>query len=167
MADPIAKLSTTHELMGDWILQNPGRTLREMSVHFKYSPSWLCQVINSDMFKAYMQERLKDVHAHVTADIPTLLKGTATLAIERVTEVLQKTEDADTIIDGFDKVMKAYGFGAAPKVGMLGNVQNQQNNFYLSKDEFAKAQQSLKDAHQSPAPAVPEKVIGGDLLPAT
>jgi hypothetical protein len=167
MGDPVKKLSVTHELLGDWILANPGGTYREMSAHFNYSVSWLCQIVNSDMFKAYMAERVKEVHSLVSMDIPTMLKGTAALAIERVNDVLVKTEDAEIVADLFDKVMNRYGYSAAPKTGALGGSgHNVQNNFYLTKDDFNQAQEQLKVAHQTPAPAIPEKIADGVALPA-
>jgi hypothetical protein len=163
-------LSPTHELMGDWILANPGGTLRDMSAHFKYSPSWLSQVINSDMFRAYIGERLKEVHAHVTADIPTLLKGTAALAIERMNEVLMKTEDADVIVDAFDKVLHRHGYAPNAKGLQGGPTIGQQNNvFFLNKEDLKAAKHALVGAHapELPAPAPAEKVVNGELVPTT
>jgi hypothetical protein len=60
------QLDAIHELMGDWIVQNPGGTLRELSAHFGYSVSWSVMVINSNMFQAYMARRLGSV------DVPVL-----------------------------------------------------------------------------------------------
>jgi len=84
-AQPIQKLSTIHEMIALWILQNPGGTYRQMGAYFGYSIPWLCQVVNSDLFKAYIGERMKEISSGVTQDIPAMLKGAAVLAIERVT----------------------------------------------------------------------------------
>lgn len=162
-------LTPTHELMADWILQNPGGTLRDMTAHFGYSASWLSQVMNSDMFKAFIREKLNGVHAHVLADIPTMLRGTAALAIERVNEVLQKTEDAKTIIDSFDSVMHRFGY-APSKAAAPGATINAGNVFFLNKDDMKQVKQTLVESHEvvlsAPAPAPVEKVVDGELLPA-
>ncbi len=152
-------MTPTHELMGEWILQNPGGTLRAMSAYFGYSASWLSQVINSDMFRAYMAERMGNIQANVAMDIPARMRVLAELACERMEEVLNNSEDADTIKDSFDKVMHRYGYAPNAKTGMpvQGGTINQQNNvFFLSREDFLRTQEKLIKAHA--APALPQPV---------
>lgn len=146
-------LKPVHELFGDWILANPGGTLREMGAHFGYSPAWISMVLNSDMFKAYMAERLKDVHAAVTQDIPTMLRGTAALAIERMNEVLENTDDPDLIVEAFDKVLHRYGYAPNSRASPAAATQFiQQNNvFYLDREQLAEARRALEAAHKPEA----------------
>jgi hypothetical protein len=155
--------SPTHELMMDWILENPGGTLREMGAYFGYSVSWLSTMMNSDAFKAYAGERLKDVHAHVTQDVPAKMRALAEVAIERMEEMLVKTEDPDIIKDSFDKVMNRYGYApGSQRQGPLAPGGFQQNNlFFLSPEQFLKAQQTLINAHmpkELPQSALPQTV---------
>lgn len=178
MADPIQKLSPTHELIASWILQNPDGTYRQMSVYFKYSIPWLCTVVNSDLFKAYMAERMKEINACVAQDIPAMLRATAVLAIERVTEVIEKSEDADTLIDAFDKVMHRYGYAPNSKASPAaqgGNIMQQNNVFYLNKDELKEVRGQLLESHAPrlalevlPPAAQEEKVMDGlESMPTT
>lgn len=160
-------LTPTHELMGNWIVANPGGTLREMGAYFGYSVSWLSQVINSDMFKAYMADRLGEIHANVMADIPQRMAALTHLAIDRMTETLEKTEDGDLIKDSFDKVLHRYGYapGAANAVQPRGPRPSgpmlQQNNvFYLTREQFQSAQEKLVRAHDRPA--LPQPQTEGD-----
>lgn len=159
MADDILKrgLTPTHELMGDWMLQNPGGTLRQMGAHFGYSISWLSQVMNTDLFKAYMAGRLKEVHCNVNADIPAKLRALADLSIERMIEKLETTEDTKVILESFDSIMHRYGFAPNAKNGAQAQVQvnNQQNNFYLSRDDFQQAHEKLVHSHEQQPPAAP------------
>lgn len=156
-------MTPTHELMGEWIMQNPGGTLTEMGAHFKYSISWLSQVINTDMFRAYMKKRMGDVQAVVTQDVPAKMAVLAHVACDRMLEVLQKTGDPDTITESFDKVMHRYGYAPNAKTGLHpqgpGAAIGQQNNFYLSRDDFQKVQGKLIESHapQLPQPSEPEK----------
>ena len=153
-------VSPTHELMMDWIIQNPGGTLREMGAYFDYSVSWLSTVMNSDAFKAYAAERLKDVHTVVTQDVPTRMRGLAHLAIDKMEEMLEKTADPDLIKDSFDKVMNRYGYAPGSARGApspLGSVQ-QNNLFFLSPQQFVKAQETLIRAHSNP-PALPHSEL--------
>lgn len=145
-----------HEAFADYMLINPGCTLREMSAVFGYTGAWICTVINSDMFKAYFAGRRADINVSIADDLPSKLAAAAHMATERLMEVIEKTEDADTLIDAFDKVLHRYGYapnakGGAQSAGTINN--NTQNVFYLNKDELAAARDKLLAAH---APAVKE-----------
>lgn len=149
-------LTPTHELMMDWILENPGGTLKQMGAYFDYSPSWLSTVMHTDAFKAYAAERMKDVHATVTADIPARMRALAEISIEKMTEVMLKAEDADTIKDGFDKVMARYGYAPGQQKNNPLAPASQTNVFFLSPQQFAHAQQRLIEAHSNaPRSALP------------
>jgi len=151
-------LSDLHKALADWILLNPGGTLRAMGAHFGYSPAWLCTVTNSDMFRAYMEERRNGVDAAILDDLPARLRAAAHIATERVIEVIEKSEDADTLIDAFDRVLHRYGYAPNAKTGAqpaaAGFTQN--NVFFLTRDEFAGAKQKLIEAH---AEAVTEAAV--------
>jgi len=148
-------MTPTHELMGEWILQNPGGTLREMGAHFGYSETWLSQVINSDMFKAYMAQRMGDIQSYVSLDIPQKMAHLANQSIERMREVLEKTNDAEVIKDSFDKVMHRYGYAPnarnaiQPDGPKPGAVQN--NVFFLSAEDHARVKEKLINSHAQPA----------------
>lgn len=145
-------IKPVHEAFADYMLINPGCTLRQMGEYFGYTVSWICTVINSDMFKAYMAGRREQICATVAEDLPSKLRGAAHLATERMVEILEKTEDSDTVIDCFDKILHRYGYapnaknGAQAQAGRM--VLNQQNNnFYLTKEELAGAKGHLIEAH--------------------
>src|SRR3972149_5309279 len=117
------------------------------------------------MRRAIVGETRDWAQAGVMADIPTMLRGTATLAIERMNEVLQKTEDGEMIVDAFDKVLHRYGYAPKPGAGAPGAVNLQTNNvFFLNKEDYASAKQALVSAHVAlPAPAPAEKEVSGEL----
>ena len=147
-------LKPFHQLLGEYLLQRPQATLRELSAFFGYSPSWICQVMGTDMFKAYMAERMKDVQATVTQDVPAKMAALAHLSIERMSEVLEKTGDGELILDSFDKVMHRYGYAPNAKnaVNAGGPAIGQQNNiFYLDQQQFRRVQEKLINAHAQPA----------------
>lgn len=170
---PILSLSDTHKMIANWILANPGGTYRQMQAVFPYSIPWLCQVVKSDLFQAYMGERLKSVNAAVDQDIPAMLRGTAVLAIERLNGVLEKTEDAKTIVDAFDSVLHRYGFAPNAKAAPAAQqpLVQQNNVFYLGREDLKEVRGELLNAHrvpQAPAPALPaaDEVVIGPEVPA-
>lgn len=140
-------LSYLHEALADWLFINPGGTLREMGAHFGYSQSWLCQVINTDMFKAYVASRREQISAQIAESLPKKLEAAAHLATERVIEVIEKSQDSETLLNAFDKVMHRYGYAPKP-TGGNGAPLVQNNVFYLTRDELGKAREKLVDAHE-------------------
>lgn len=148
-------MSPTHLLIAEWIVQNPGGTYAQMSGFFGYSISWLCTLVNSDMFKAHLATRVKDIQAVTTQDVPEKMRVLATLACERMTEVLKESTDKEQITDAFDKVMHRFGYAPNAKTGITPQgpaIGTQNNVFYLNQEQFAKVQGRLIDAHADPAP---------------
>lgn len=162
---PVQKLNDLHEALADYLLVNPGATYAEMGAHFSYSVSWLCTVVNSDMFQAYFAKRRTEIGVFIAASLPKKLESAAHLAVEKVIKVLERTEDADLILDAFDKVLHRYGYapnakggGAQAAMQQQGNIQN---NFFLQKEEFELARGQLIENHKAKeenggaAPALP------------
>ena len=147
MSAVLAKLNVAHDGMMDYILQNPGATLREISGYFGYTIPWVCQVVNSDIFQSRLAERRQEVEGLIARDIPAKLRAAADLSIERIIDKIGTSEDPDFLLDAFDKVMHRAGY--APKAhGGSGpggaGVANQQNNFfYLTKEDLAQMRPGL------------------------
>lgn len=159
-------IKPVHEAFADYMLVNPGCKLREMGEMFGYSVPWICTVINSDMFKAYFAGRRGDIAVHIMDDLPTRLAAAGQLATERIIEVLEKTEDSETIIDSFDKILHRLGYAPNAKGGPAtpaGNVQN--NNFFLGVKDMNEARALLIDSHS--AQQGTEKVLNALPAPAT
>lgn len=164
---PVLKngIKGVHEAFADYMLINPGCTLREMAAVFGYTPAWICTVINSDMFKAYFAERRLGINASIAEDLPSKLAAAAHLATERMIEVVEKSQDAEVLIDAFDKILHRYGYAPNAKGGAQSAqvINNTQNVFYLNKEEVAQAREKLIQAHQPPAQVAEQEV---DALPA-
>lgn len=159
-------ISSVHEAFADYMLINPGCRLREMAAYFGYTVPWISTVINSDMFKSYMAGRRGDINVSIMEDLPTRLKQAAALATERMIEVVEKSEDADTLIDAFDKILHRCGYAPNTKQGGGAVVNNQQNNvFFVNKDDLAQAREMLLANHA--APMLEEKAVNEQPMPAT
>lgn len=162
-------LSALHEAFADFILMNPQATLRQMGLYFSYSPAWICTVINSDMFRAYLAKRRIEICSTIAQDLPRKLELAAHLATEKLIEMIPLVEDVDTAVDVFDKVLHRAGYApntrAAPAIGQQNNV------FYLSKDDLKQAQGRLIEQHGA-APArtalpQPEDEVIAQPMPTT
>ena len=142
-------LGAVHEAFADYMLVNPGCTYAEMKAVFGYSVSWICTVVTSDMFQAYFAERRKGIVVSIANDLPARLAAAAHLATEKIIGVIEKTEDPDTVIDAFDKILHRFGYAPNAKGGAQAPVTNntQNNVFFLEKGDLAAAREKLLQAH--------------------
>lgn len=139
----IQKLNNTHEAILDWLLLNPEKSLRECADHFGYTQAWLSTVINSDAFRVQYSKLRGDVHARVCADVPTRMTRISEIALDKLAEMVEKSEDADFILETSDKILNRMGYG--PKAVVKSTVNNTQNNttFLVSADDLALARQNF------------------------
>lgn len=135
MAD-IQKISHTHDLLMDWLLENPERPLRDCALYFGYTQAWVSTIIHSDIFQAKLSERQGEIFAQVAQDIPSKLRATAGMALEKLAAAVEHSEDPEFLLSAADKTLHRLGY--APSSGRSpGAVQvNQQNNFFVQKDDL-------------------------------
>lgn len=136
----VARLSTTHEAVMNWLLQNPERSLRECADTFGYTQAWLSRLIHSDIFQARLRERQDAVFLHVAQDIPAKLRGLADIAIEKVSEMIAETESPELAVDVFDKVMHRLGYAPASTRNSP-PAPTQTNVFVVSPADLASARE--------------------------
>lgn len=168
----IDRMRPVHEQMLNWVLENPEKGLREMSAAFGYSMSWLSRVMNSDLFRAKLAERQEVLFIRIADDIPVKLRGLANVAIERLGEKLEGSEDPRFIRESFDSVMEYMGY-SPPRNGGGGSHMQQQNNFFVvQKEDLSRLRGSMLEAPRVPATidtsgqvlpyAAPAQLFAGD-----
>jgi hypothetical protein len=160
----IGKLSETHHQMLLWLLENPGKTLRDMSEHFNYSVPWLSQVINSNIFQARLKELQNSSEICVIADIPAKLRGLTSMALDVVSQhVDDAAKDPSSLIHReyvktvAELGLKSLGLHNAPPLSAASLTLNQQNNTYVTvapevlaraREKLMKGQDAVPDASQ-------------------
>lgn len=167
---PILKngIKGIHEAFADYMLINPGCTLRSMKAQFGYSVSWICTVINSDMFKAYFNQRRRGIEVTIAQDLPSRLQAAAALATERVIDIIETSGDQELVLDAFDKILHRAGFAPNSKGAQGPTVNNTQNNvFYLEKGQLDAARQLLVEAHKPKELEVKGEVVEGAAVPTS
>lgn len=129
---PIAELRHTHDAFMDYMLLNPGATLKQMGAEFGYTVPWLSTVINSDLFQMRLAERRKEVDDLVHADIPARMRGIVAMGLEKIADHMEVTQNQEYIADTTDMLLHRLGY--APKAQQATSPaapQNQQNNFFV------------------------------------
>lgn len=152
----IVRLSHKHEMMLNWLLLNPDRSLRECADHFGVTQSWLSSVIHSDLFQMTLKERQNSVHLKIADSIPEKLRRIGDIALEKLTTCLEDSEDPEYILDATDKVLHRMGFAPASSrnpAGSAASVHNVQNNVFVNADDLAAARQLMQSI------SAPEMVI--------
>lgn len=157
----LARLSHRHEQLLNWLVLNPDRSLRECADQFQISQSWLSQVIHSDLFQHALKEKQLAIGLRVAESIPAKLRRVADIAVEKLTEKLEQTEDADFILDATDKILHRMGYApqsarnpaGAPGMG----APAQQNNFFISSGDLQEARALMQGI------AAPGPILSGTL----
>jgi hypothetical protein len=154
----VARLSHRHEQIINWLLENPHKQLRDCAEHFGYSQGWLSQLIHSDIFQAQLRERQDGVFVAVANDIPAKLRGLADLAIEKVSRMVEESEDPSLAVDVFDKALHRLGYAPQKQAGPA-QPAAQVNVFQVSSADLAMARQSIVQT----IPAGEQKILTNDV----
>lgn len=157
----IKKVTPTHEAMMDWMLLNPGATLAQMGAYFGYSPAWLSQVINSDLFQALYREKRGEIDARVAMDIPAKMRGLASVALDKLVTHVEKSEQPEFLLETADKVLHRLGYAPSkgPSVSASGPTTNIQQNVYIADSSaLAAAREKMAQLGASVMPALPVDV---------
>lgn len=160
---PIAKVSAVHEQIMNWLLMNPGKSMRECADTFGYTQSWLSTMVHSDAFQSKLREKQLEIQARVTATIPQKLQAVADIALDKLASAVERSEDPDFLLAVADKTLHRMGY--APAQGRAAANQPGaplvQNNFLVSAGELEQARALMRVTPAEPAPLEGE-VIRGD-----
>lgn len=164
----IQKISHTHESVINWLVLNPEKSLRECADHFGYTQPWLSTLIHSDIFQMALRERQIAVAARVTQSIPDRLRVCADLALEKLADHIEKSEDSEFILDAADRTLHRMGFApqsarnpaGSPSQTQGGGVQNQTNVFVLGGDDLAEARRIMASAGAAISPSLVPAIDG-------
>ena len=164
----IDKMTETHHQMLQWLMQNPGRTLREMSEHFGYSVPWLSTVINSDIFQTRLAALQEASDVCVIADIPAKLRGVTAQALDIMGEHLEEAAKSQMPMTNRDYVkacaelgLKALAPTPRPGPAPLNNIFAPNATFVtVSPEVLAKARQRLIEHSPVSQPSLVDSING-------
>jgi hypothetical protein len=112
----VAKNSYTHDAMVDLIIANPSISQGMIAAHFKYTASWVCQIIASDSFQARLAERTNElVDPVIRRTIEEQFKGMILRSIEVLQEKLNRPSHMipdNLALRTFELASRAAGYGA-------------------------------------------------------
>lgn len=111
-AAPLAKVRYTHEAMADAILANPAISQGELATIFGYTQPWVCRVLASDAFQAYLAERKNEiVDPFLRASVEECFKGLVMQSIQKLQERLQVNPSDELLLGVMNGASRALGYG--------------------------------------------------------
>lgn len=134
---PPEDLSHRHHAIMDWMLLNPDKKLRDCALALGYTQAWLSTVINGDAFQAEFAKRRKEIDHVIAHDIPSKMRVLADIALEKLTDEVEKTTNAGFVFETADMILGRLGY--APQKNSAPAAPAVQNNvqFVLGKDMLA------------------------------
>jgi hypothetical protein len=128
-SQPVKKLNYSHTALIDLMIAQPGRSQDSLAAEFGYSPSWLSQVMSSDIFQAKLMERIGEiVDPTLIATVEERLKGQVLRSMELLREKLDRpaAEVPDNLVlRTLEISSRALGYGARDQqVNVQVNVEN-------------------------------------------
>lgn len=159
----LKNISTTHEQILNWLLLNPHKSMRECADTFGYTQSWLSTLVRSDLFQAALAEKQKELSSRVASNVTNKLTGVVDVALDKLAEHVEKSENPDFLLAVADKGLHRLGFGPASyrnpnPSGMQGPLVQQ--NFMVSAADLVAARQMA--SLSGPATQLPPLSISKD-----
>ena len=119
----IASIRTQHDAMVDALIANPTLTNAELAIMFNRTQAWTSYVVNSDLFRARLAERRKEI-------VDPVLQMTVQQRMEAVTAVsldvlmnkLVTKPDAALALKTVEILTKSQGYGARTEINVNANA---------------------------------------------
>ena len=129
----LSNIRLRHQAIADWLIANPDRSQGECAAAFGITQAWLSVVVNSDIFREYLQSRLNEVSTPVMYSLREKLMGVAHRAVEKLGNCVDNSQDPEYILAAADKALHRLGYAPTrgPAVQVNGPVTAQQNNVYV------------------------------------
>ena len=146
-----------YEIVLDALIVDPYANQRELSERLALSKAWLCQIINSDMFKERLRERRAEINSAVANGIAGKIVYAADLALDRTIDRLENNKASEAFEGSTrDSMLSRLGYipNPGPKGGDGEQVNPAQKAWLAHKAALTTAEEVLEgDFKELPAPA--------------
>lgn len=125
------RLKVWHQMLADTMLMNPSATDAELGETLKVGANTVATVRNTDLFKAYFDQRRKEFQEQVNGTAIERLNGKLAGLAEDAVDVLRERIEKERVTLGIDEVretgemaLKALGFVPKTQLNKTTNVNN-------------------------------------------
>lgn len=121
--DRIASIRVSHDAMIDALLVNPTITNTELAAMFNRSPTWTSFVVNSDIFRARLAERKKElVDPVLQMSIQQRMEAVTAVSLDVLMKKLVEKPDPALALKTVEVLTKSQGYGARGDVNVSVNA---------------------------------------------
>lgn len=115
-AQPIAKVSYTHDAMIDFIIAQPTISQGQLAAKFGYTPAWISQIISSDAFQSRLAARRDElvdpeIIASVKLNFEALVRRSQELLLAKLNRRAEEVPD-NLVLRTLEAASRAAGYGA-------------------------------------------------------
>ena len=154
-----------HEAIIEDMLAFPTDTLEARGKRLNYSASYLCIIINTDMFRAAYEKRKNDFRANLDQAIHEKAGKVAAQGLDLMLEIMQtkRTQIPFTALtDTVDKTLTRLGYGLEKKgppvqLNVVGNGTQIAVLPTVTAEQLTSAREALRAAEQGRAENTPER----------
>ena len=154
MSDVVQEMTIRHDMLIDWLIANPERTQGDCAAAFNLTQAWLSTLLNSDMFKAKITERLAELGEGVREIIKLKMTHAADIAMDRTIEKLTEGASDDFLTQTRDTLLTRLGYVDKPMNGGNGHAPINLN-IGISADLLNQARVKAKKINTLPVHAEP------------
>lgn len=152
--------------IADWLLENPGGTYQKCAAALGRSSNAVSLIVNTDLFKAYLDERRRERQALRDDELSTKLNRVGNLALDSMISFLEKKRDAvpiNTLHQIQNSALDRLGYSPASSPTTQVNIQangNQQvvvspisvGRLEEARDVLRRAQEARRDRPEIQSP---------------
>jgi hypothetical protein len=109
-ANPPEKLNDFHIRLLEDLTLNPEQTLEELARKYKYTKSWLCTIINSDIFRAAMRARQEEIKEITHTDVHAHIRAAALRGLVRMTEKIEVADSLPELTNATKLALEGLGY---------------------------------------------------------
>lgn len=149
-----------YDALIDWMIANPGSTIKAIAKEFNKSLPTISMIVNSDMFKARFELRRKELNELMAEEIATETSTVALLSLREVSKRLRDNPAAIPIgqlTEISHSTLDRLGYGQKPL------NSNQQNNVVVNvtvpQSVLSEARQSMRELHSRNSLEAPSPMI--------
>lgn len=164
----IRKLRYSHEAMVELIITNPWISQNEIAAIFGRTPPWISIVMNSDAFKARLEERREElVDPTLRVSIKERFTAALTRSLERLQEKLEQPSVPDNLIlRSIEVGAKGLGVGGfAPTALPAAPPPPTGDRLVILADRLLALQRDVQNRGATDATIIQETANGQEVLP--
>lgn len=143
-------LQPWHERVVDWMLANPQAKIKDVAEAFNVTPQWMGQLLKTDAFRVYYNERMETHRQEVHQQVVHKLQAVTTAALDGMQEKLQEEDVSfNQLRESAELGLKGLGYtghgAGGVNINLNGNgTQDQVVSVRVSSSALERAREAWK-----------------------